>query len=227
MWQVSLTYCFPKGFLFCSTSHFELDLQPASKMLTMHQAYHCLLMLLCSCCRVSHMSLRLSWKTSKKSSHSSQRSAHLGGSWAAREHLSGMSASVRQAVSQQAEGNGSNSSLPSSILSAQWSTRGQTAGPGALSAEDQASYSHLRTRPWNCPPRSRWTSQPAPRLRPLFPFVSLPGSTWVRWSSKPIPSLPSGRNIYVWIYDPPCIFRRVYFLTLFPSIFFCLDFVRN
>lgn len=34
---------------------------------------------------------RQSWKTSKKSSHLSQRSAHPDGSWAVREHLWGMS----------------------------------------------------------------------------------------------------------------------------------------
>lgn len=42
-------------------------------------------------CRVSHMLRRQSWKTSKKSSHLSQKSAHLVGSWAAQERLSGMS----------------------------------------------------------------------------------------------------------------------------------------
>ncbi len=46
----------------------------------------------CTCvcsCRVSRTSLRQSWKTSKKGSHLSQKSAHLDGSWAAQEHLSG------------------------------------------------------------------------------------------------------------------------------------------
>lgn len=98
-----------------------------------------------------------------------------------------------------------------------------TAGPGAPScpAGDQVSSSHLRTRPWSCPLRSRWTSQRAPRPRPPSPSVSLPGPTWLRWSSKPIPSRPSGPSIYVWTYDPPSLSRRVYFLTLFfLNIFF-------
>lgn len=55
---------------------------------------------LCSC-RVSRMSLHQSWKTSKKSSHLSQRSAPLDGSWTAQEPPSGMSACLQQALGRQ------------------------------------------------------------------------------------------------------------------------------
>ena len=48
---------------------------------------------LCSC-RDSHMSLHQSWKTSKKDSRLSQKSAPLDGSWVAREHLSGTSSAA-------------------------------------------------------------------------------------------------------------------------------------
>lgn len=114
--------------------------------------------------------------------------------------------------------------LSSRLFPAQSSSQRATAGPGAPSSpvEDRASSSHLRTRPWSCPHQSRWMSQRALRPLPLSPSVSLPASTWVRWSSRPIPWRPSGPSIYVWTYDPPRLFRKVYFLTLFffLSIFF-------
>lgn len=114
--------------------------------------------------------------------------------------------------------------MPPLLLSspAQSSFQVGTAGPGAPSslAEDQVSSSHLRTRPWSFPLRSRWTSHQALRPRPLSPSVSLPGPTCLRWSSKPIPSQPGGPSIYAWTYDPPRLLRRVYFLTLLFSFFF-------
>jgi len=93
-------------------------------------------------------------------------------------------------------------------------------GPVAPSspAEDRVSSSLLRTRQWKCPLQSRWTSQTAPRPRRLSPSVSLPGPTWLRWSSRLTLSWPNGPSIYVWTYDPWLSFSFFFFFS-FVDIF--------
>ena len=116
------------------------------------------------------------------------------------------------------------------FLSARWSSPGRSAGPEAPSspAGVRVSCSPLRTRPWSCPPRSRWTWPPTPRPRPPSPSASPRGSTWVRWSSRPTPWWLNAPTIYVWTYDPPRLFRRVYLVTLYNLFpFFCWYFLKQ